>query len=458
MHLKSSSRPDRWSIPTPPVDPSAHGLASHPSSMRRRRLLAAAGAVALGAPALPALAQFRVEIAGVGATQLPIAIAPFRGEADLAQPLSAIIRADLERSGSFRSVDAPGSLDEAAQPAFADWRARNADALAAGSATRLVDGRYDVRFRLWDVVKGSDLGGLNQLVDAGDLRLAAHRIADVVYEKLTGTKGVFATRIAYVVRGGGRHQLRVADADGENGQVALSSTQPIISPAWSPDGRELAYVSFERQKAIVFVHTVATGQRRVLADFRGTNSAPAFAPDGRSLIVTLSRDGGSQLFSIGRNGEAPRRLMTSNAIDTEAEFSGDGRHVYFTSDRGGGPQVYRMPAGGGAAERVTFAGGYNLSPAVSADGRSLAYVSRIGGAFRLHLLDLSTPGAAPIALTDTSDDERPSFAPNGRLILYATRAQGRIVLMTTTLDGKIKARLPSATADLREPVWGPYGR
>lgn len=441
------SRPAPQSLSTP----SAHLI-------RRRRLLSAAGAFALAAPALPAWAQFKVEIAGVGATQLPIAVARFRGEDGLAQPLSAIVRADLERSGSFRSVDAPGSLDEGSQPAFADWRARSADALAAGSASRLADGRYDVRFRLWDVVKGSDLGGLNQVVDAGDLRLAAHRVADVIYEKLTGTRGVFATRIAYVVRGGGRHQLRVADADGENGQVALSSTQPIISPAWSPDGRELAYVSFERQKAVVFVHTVATGERRVLADFRGTNSAPAFAPDGRSLVVTLSREGGSQLFSIGRNGEAPRRLMTSNAIDTEAEFSSDGRHVYFTSDRGGGPQIYRMPAGGGAAERVTFAGAYNVSPAVSADGRTLAYVSRIGGAFRLHVLDLATPGAAPLALTDTSDDEHPSFAPNGRLILYATRAQGRIVLMTTTLDGKIKARLPSATADLREPVWGPYGR
>ena len=208
----------------------------------------------------------------------------------------------------------------------------------------------------------------------------------------------------------------------------------------------------------MYVHTVATGERRAIADFRGSNSAPAWSNDGQTLAVTLSREGGSQLFFIGRNGENPRRITTSQAIDTESEFSRDGRYLYFTSDRGGSPQIYRMPAGGGSADRVTFVGGYNISPTVSPDGRMLAYVTRSGNAFKLAVLDLSAPGAQPTLVTDTSDDEHPSFAPNGRLLIYATRVQGRSVLMTTTLDGKIKARLPSATADLREPVWGPFGR
>jgi len=432
-------------------------LLSYPLSQIRfaRRLALAACTLAL---ALPAAAQFRVEISGVGATQLPIAVVRFRDEDKSNQSPSAIIRADLERSGAFKIVDAPGALDETSQPRMPEWRQRAADALVAGSVTRLADGRYDIRFKLWDVVKGSELGGQSSAVDAADLRLAAHRIADFVYEKLTGEKGVFSTRIAYVTRAGPRYTLRVADADGENGQVALNSGQPIISPAWSPNGKELAYVSFERQKAVVFVHNVASGERRAIADFRGSNSAPAWAPDGERLAVTLSREGGSQLYSIGKNGGDPRRLASSPAIDTEAEYSTDGRYLYFTSDRGGSPQVYRMPAAGGNAERVTFSGNYNISPTVSPDGRTLAYITRAGNAFRLVVLDLATAGAQPQMISDTNDDEHPSFAPNGRLLIYATRAQGRTVLMTTTLDGKIKARLPSQTADLREPVWGPYGR
>jgi len=421
-----------------------------------RRHFGAAAAALLFAPR--AFAQFKVEISGVGATQLPIAVARFRDEDRSSQPPSAIIRADLERSGAFRIVETSAALDETSQPQMGEWRARAADALVAGSVARLADGRFDVRFKLWDIVKGSELGGQSSAVEAPELRLAAHRIADFVYEKLTGEKGVFSTRIAYVTRAGTRHTLRIADADGENGQVALNSGQPIISPAWSPNGKEIAYVSFERQKAVVFVHNVATGERRAIADFRGSNSAPAWAPDGQSLAVTLSRDGGSQLFFIGRNGENPRRITTSQAIDTEAQFSADGRWLYFTSDRGGGPQIYRLSVGAAKVERVTFAGAYNVSPSISPDGKTLAYIARNGNAFRLSTLDLANPGAQPVPLTDTSDDEHPSFAPNGRLLVYATRIQGRSVLMTTTLDGKIKARLPSATADLREPVWGPYGR
>ena len=330
------------------------------------------------------------------------------------------------------------------------------DAVLGGSVSRLADGRWDLRFKLFDAVKGSELLGRSQLVLAADLRLAAHRVADQVYQALTGEPGVFATRIAYVVRAGRRFTLHVTDADGEGGQVALASPEPIISPAWSPDGRELAYVSFEQQKAVVYVQNLVSGERRVLANFRGSNSAPAWSPDGREMAVTLSREGVAQLWVMSAAGGTPRRLTSSTAIDTEPVYSPDGRTVYFVSDRGGGPQVYRVPAAGGAVERVTFAGSYNISPALSPDGKLLAYVNRQGSSFRVTTLELETGSVR--TLSDTLDDESPSFAPNGRLLVYATRQQGRDVLMTSTLDGKIKTRLVSSGADMREPAWGPFSK
>ncbi len=428
----------------------------NPFSASRRSATAAFVLLATSAWVCTAHAQFRVEISGVGATQIPIAVAKFRDEDRSGQSVSGIVRANLERSGVFRGQDNTAVLDEIGQPVMAEWRSRVVDALVVGSVSRLADGRFDVRFKLWDVVRGVDLGGQSHVVVAADLRLAAHQVSDYVYEKLTGEKGVFSTRIAYVTKSGRQFALRVADADGEGGQVALNSAEPLISPSWSADGRELAYVSFEKQKAVVYTQEVASGKRRELANFRGTNSAPAWAPDGQTLAVTLSRDGGSQIFLINRQGDVQRRLTNSSAIDTESVFSPDGKLLYFVSDRGGSPQIYRTPVGGGNAERVTFSGSYNISPTLSPDGKSLAYISRIGGAFRLHVMDLGS--GAVKALTDTSDDERPSFSPNGRLIIYASRAQGRDVLMTTTLDGRIKAKLPSPAADLREPAWGPYGR
>ena len=436
---------------------SATSIPSSFPALTRRHLLGGAAVTAFGAAtSLPALAQFRVEIAGVGGSQTPIALPDFRDESLSGQAVAAIIRADLERSGQFRIVDAPAGLNETSQPVWTEWRGRNADALSAGSATRLADGRIDLRYKLWDVVKGQDLGGEAHAVTPEDVRLAAHRIADAIYQKLTGERGVFATRMAYVTKVGGRYSLRIADADGEGGQVALASPDPIISPTWSPNGRELAYVSFETRKAVVWMQDLSTGKRRVLADFRGTNSAPAFSPDGGQLALSLSREGGSQLFMMGRDGSGLRRLTQSSAIDTEPVFSPDGRSLYFVSDRGGSPQIYRMPVSGGAPERVTFAGSYNISPTISPDGRTMAFITRIGGSFRLHVMDLASGTVQQIS--ETNDDESPSFAPNGRLLVYATRAGGRDVLMTSTLDGKIKARLISTLADVREPTWGPFGR
>ena len=424
--------------------------AAAPLSPLRRNLLGAL----VSLPVLPAWAQFRVEVTGVGLTQMPIALAPFRGEGQSPQPISAIVRADLERSGQFRGVDTSGvAIDEASRPDVTLWRQKGADSLVAGSITRLADGRYDVRFRLWDVVRNQDLGGQSFAVGQGDLRLVAHRIADYVYEKLTGERGVFSTRIAYVTKASGRYSLWVADADGENAQAALASPEPIISPAWAPNGTQLAYVSFESRKPVVYVHDVASGKRRLIANFRGSNSAPAWSPDGRQLAVTLTRDGSSQLYIIDANGGEPRRLMQSSGIDTEPVFSSDGRTIYFVSDRGGAPQIYKVSTGGGQAERVTFHGNYNVSPSISPDGHWLAYISRVGGGFKLYVMDLQTGTAN--AITDTTTDESPSFAPNSRLIVYATQQQGREALMTTTVDGKIKARLSGQNGDIREPDWGP---
>ena len=400
-------------------------------------------------------AQFRIEVTGVGLTQIPVTVAPFRGQDTLNQKISEIVLADLERSGQFRSVKAPvGAFDEAIKPDLSALRQVGADALASGSIIKLADGRFDVRFRLWDVVKGQDLGGQSFVVAPSDLRLAAHRVADYIYEKLTGDRGIFSTRIAYVTKAAQRYQLWVADADGENSQSALASPEPIISPAWSPDGNQLAYVSFESRKPVVYVHNVSSGKRRLIANFKGSNSAPAWSPDGKTLAVTLSRDGGSQLFLLNASGGEPRRLIQSSSIDTEPVFSPDGQSIYFVSDRGGSPQIYRVLINGQGVERVTFTGSYNISPVMSSDGRWMAYISRVGGAFKLHVMELAGGGSK--AITETSADESPSFSPNGKLLVYATQQQGREALMTSTLDGKVKARLNGQTGDIREPDWGPF--
>ncbi len=421
---------------------------------RRHWLGAAAAAAMLVLSPLMARAEFRIDISGVGGTQIPVALGKFKDEARSPQALSAIVRADLERAGLFKVLDASADrLDENGRPAFADWRTKGADALAAGSVTALADGRFDVRYHLWDVLKGKDLGGLSIVVPAGDLRQAAHRIADDIYEHMTGDKGYFATRMAYVSKVANRYTLVIADSDGEGAQNALTSVQPIISPGWSPDGNQLAYVSFEHGKAEVFSKDVLTGRRRIIAAYKGSNSAPAWSPDGRLIAVTLSREGGSQLFLMTPDGEGVRRLTQSSAIDTEAAWSPDGRFVYFVSDRGGSPQIYRVSAQGGEPQRVTFSGSYNISPAISPDGRWLAYVSQVDSAFRVHLMELSTGNVR--ALSDTREDESPSFAPNSRQLIYATRSQGRDVLMMTSLDGRIKARLATPAADVREPVWAP---
>ena len=324
--------------------------------MLSRRILVLGAALLLALP--QARAQLSIEITGAGAQRIPIAIVPFAGEGALGQGISAIVRADLERSGLFRGLEVPPLVPhptEASPVSYSEWRSRLADALVLGSVAARPDGRYEVRFRLFDTVKQAALGGIAYTLSRDQARATAHRIADFVYEKLTGERGVFSTRIAYVVKRGNRYELQIADADGVGAETALASFEPIISPAWSPDGRRLAYVSFENKKPVVYVHSLADGKRHVAANFRGSNSAPAWSPDGTKLAVTLSREGGSQIFLINPDGSGVRRLTSSTAIDTEPRFSPDGQWIYFTSDPGGSPQIYRMSSSGGEPQRVTYA-------------------------------------------------------------------------------------------------------
>jgi TolB protein len=402
-----------------------------------------------------AQAQLSIEITGAGANRIPVAIADFSGEPTLNRIVSATVRADLERSGLFKMIDTSGAqLDENSAINHAEWKSKGSDALAAGSLIRNPDGRMEARFRLYDTQKQVTLGGAVYLTSSEQLRAAGHRIADFIYEKLTGEKGVFSTRIAYVQKSGGQYRLQIADADGQGAVTALNSADPIISPVWSPDGGKLAYVSFEKKKPVIYVHSLTSGQRQIVANFKGSNSAPAWAPDGRRLAVVLTKDGNSQLYSVNADGSGVQRLTQSYGIDTEPRYTPDGSSIYFTSDRGGSPQIYRISSSGGEAQRVTFEGSYNVSARPSPDGKNLAFITRREGRFQLAIMDIASRQIQ--VLTDSSKDESPSFAPNNRMILIATEMGGRGVLTAVSSDGRIKQRLSVSSGDVREPAWGPY--
>jgi TolB protein len=424
--------------------------------MTMRRALAALLLLLAGA----AHAQLTIEITGGGANQIPIAVLPFAGESVIPDGITAIVEQDLSRSGRFRSLFVGGVNPlptEISQVNFAEWRNRLADAMVIGQVRRLPDGRFEVSFRLLDVVKQSQIGGIAFTLTAAQSRLTAHKIADFIYEKLTGIRGVFSTRIAYVVKQGARFELRVADADGYGAQSILISPEPIVSPVWSPDGTRMAYVSFQNKKPILFVQSLAARRQPApVANYRGSNSAPAWSPDGRQLAAVLTKDGSSQIYLMNADGSNLRRITYSRTIDTEPFFSPDGQSIYFTSDRGGSPQIYRMPAGGGDAVRVTFDGDYNVSPRISPDGHFLAYISRINGRFQLMIMDLDSKQSQ--ALTEGPLDESPSFAPNGKMILYASEVGERGVLAAVSSDGGVRQRLSIQAADVREPSWGPYSK
>jgi TolB protein len=413
----------------------------------------------LALAAASARAQLTIEIVGGAGTTVPIAIVPFESEATWPLGISGIVAADLQRSGLFRLVSEAGIFPRpgrAEDVRFGDFRARGADAIVVGSMRPLADGRVEVRFALLDAVKQSQLAAMTYAVTPAQFRATAHRIADVVYEKLTGDPGVFSTRIAYITKQGGRFELVVADADGGNPQAVVASNEPLLSPAWSPDGTRLAYVSLENKKPVVYIQTMATGQRRVLANFRGSNSAPAWAPDGRRLAVTLTKDGGSQIFLINPDGTGVQRLLASGSIDTEASFTPDGKALLFSSDRGGTPQIYRLTIATGAIERMTFEGAHNVSPHATPDGKGFVFVRREGGRFMIAIQDYATRQVQ--VLTPGPLDESPSIAPNSKLIIYAAQQGSRGILAGVSSDGRVKQRLVSPAADVREPAWGPLPR
>ncbi len=405
----------------------------------------------------PLHAALNIEIFGGGASQIPIAIVPFAAEEKLKQSVTEVVASDLHRSGFFRLVDSGGLVPHDPRDiVYPNWQMLGANALVIGSTRMLPNGQVEVRYSLMDVARQVLLISDMETVSVKRLRAVAHRMADNIYEKLTGDVGVFSTRIAYVVKKGKKYALQVADADGFNARTAIEYTQPIISLAWSPDGTKIAYVSFENKKPVVHIQTLATGARKAVAKFKGSNSAPAWSPDGKRLAVVLSVRGGSQIFLINADGSGLKRFSRSSGIDTEPSFSPDGQSIIFTSDRGGSPQIYRMPVTGTAsrvAERLTFEGNYNVSPHYRHDGKSFTFIHRNGAKFNVAVQDLDTRQVQ--LLTDSLFDESPSFAPNGKIILYATEIRGRGILAAVSSDGRTRQRLSAQTGDIREPAWGP---
>lgn len=402
-----------------------------------------------------ARAELTIEITGVGATQIPVATVGFAGDTNLGGQIAQVIQADFQRSGLIRNIDTRNALRTATPQAAetAQLRGAGADAVVVGSVTPAADGRYEVRYYLADAATNAQQLAFSFVVGARDVRAVAHKIADQVFEKLTGVPGVFSTRIAFVAKNGRNFSLQVSDYDGENPATVLSSPEPIMSPSWSPNGRRLAYVSFESRKPVIWVHDVTTGQRRAAANFKGSNSAPAWSPDGSQLAVALTQDGPTQVYLLNAEGGTPRRLTSSGVIDTSPVFTPDGQYILFTSDRGGSPQIYRQKVSGGAAERLTFEGAYNAMARVSPDGKSFVFIRREGNREMIAVQDFATRQVQ--TLTAGGIDESPTFAPNGKTILYASMQGGRGVLGLVSVDGRIKQRISSAGSDIREPAWGP---
>lgn len=436
------------------------------SSMIERfgSLLVLVAAILASAAIAPANAQLRIEISG-GVTQaVPIAVVPFAWDSSNSAPVEAasVIAGDLQRSGRFSPLSDDDMISRpttARAVNFTDWRLLKTDYVVIGQLRDDGNDKYTLRFQVFDVFRETQLISYQIPTSASTARAAAHRASDMIFEKITGIPGAFSTRIAYVsVEGEGsarEYSLLVADADGANPAIVVKSSEPIMSPAWSPDARRLAYVSFEGKRSSIYIQELSSGKRKQVSAHPGVNGAPGFSPDGRWLALTLSgNDGNLDIHVLNPATNQMRRLTKNPAIDTEPTWSDDGREIYFTSDRSGGPQIYKVQAaGGGNVERVTFEGTYNARPRISPDGRSLAVVHNDRGNYRIGLMDLESKALR--ILSDGRQDESPSFAPNGTMIIFATRSGGRGVLAAVAVDGNLKQNIASAAGDVREPVWSP---
>lgn len=385
-------------------------------------------------------AQLKIDITSGVTDPIPIAVLPFDADP---RPSSEVVAADLTRSGRFSA-----------------GAANRSDYLVTGRHAVTPDGRHQIDYELTNLLTGQKLLRERMVASSQAWRNAAHRIADKIYERIIGARSSFATRIAYVSVDGRppaqRYQLIVADADGENSRVILESKQPLMSPAWSPDGEWLAYVSFETRSAAIYVQRVRTAERRRVSGRAGVNNAPAWSPDGKRLALTLSSPAGNlDVYVLELQGGALTRVTEHPSIDTEPVWSGDGTRLYFTSDRGGGPQVYRTePRAGATATRVTFSGNYNARPRLSPDGKQLAFITRDDRGYRVAVQDLGNGSMS--VLSKGSQDESPGYSPDGGTLIYAARERGQGVLATVSADGLISQRLKADRGDVRDPAWGPF--
>lgn len=417
---------------------------------------------------MPAHAELNIEITEGVDNPVPVATVPFGapGNAVLPEDIAQIVADDLARSGQFRSIPRADMLSRPAQEQevfYRDWKVIGSEYLVIGSVVKTGADNYDILFQLHDVVRGTRIVAQRVPTTTAQLRDVAHYIADTVYEKITGVRGAFSTRLLYVTvqryKSAGkvkaRYGLQYADADGARAFTVLESAEPIMSPTWSMDGKKFAYVSFESGRPAIYVQERASGKREKLAAFPGINGAPMWSPDGRSLALTLSRDGNSEIYLYDFAQAALTRMTTHPGIDTEPSWAPDGKSLVFTSSRSGTPQIYRLDIATKAVERVTFEGTYNARARVTPDGKQVVIVHRDESSrFRIALLNMAQ-GTLRI-LTDTTLDESPSIAPNGAMAIYATQHHGQAVLAAVSMDGRVKFRLPAKQGEVREPSWSPF--
>ena len=395
---------------------------------------------------------------------LPIAIVPFGwSQASNVAPIdmAAIISNDLSRSGRFNVMaeqDLPQKPSDFDAINFSDWRKLGMEHILIGNLGLTNSGDYEVSFRLIDIYRGKQVAGFRIPTNASQLRRVAHQVSDIVFEKLIGIPGAFDTRVAYITVSENQsrkiHSLQIADADGYNAQILLESPEPLMSPAWSPDGKKIAYVSFEGKNSAIYIQDIRTGARELVAANPGINSAPDWSPDGSQLAMTLSKDGNTEIYVMNLSNRSLKRLTHHAAIDTEPDWSPDGRKIAFTSDRSGGPQIYEIDVNGGEPKRLSFDGKYNTRPEYSPDGKTITLVHAVNGSYRIGLLDVRTGYIN--TLTDSRLDESPSFAPNGGMIIYATTGVIGAQLAAVSTDGRIHQRLGLQKGDVREPAWGPF--